>query len=79
MNRCGDCVNYIPASADGGADEGYCTAILDEDGIGKIVGVFSEAKECKLFDAESVTRIRTDNTEFTCDASFRPQRGFDEK
>ena len=79
MSRCGDCGNFMPASADGGADNGYCTAKQDEDGIGEVVSIYNDASGCDIFDGESVSRIRTDTTEFTYDASFRPQRGFEEK
>lgn len=79
MKRCGDCKNFLPNSSDMGADEGYCTAILDEEEIGKVVNIYDDATECHAFDFVEASRVRTDHSEFMYDPLLRPQREFDEK
>ncbi|RJQ28273.1 MAG: hypothetical protein C4589_06610 [Peptococcaceae bacterium] len=77
MRRCGDCKNFMNCTDSSASDNGYCIAFLDDDGIGKEVGVYDDAGKCQQFIEQD--RIRTNVSEFMSDPTVRVARGFDEK
>ena len=77
MGRCGDCMNFIPQSANSAANMGICKAFLDEDGLGKETDIYMDASKCEKF--EQIDRVRTNVSEFMWNPNLRMAKGFDEK
>jgi len=74
---CGYCKHFMLPSSNTGADDGFCNAIIMEDGIGKEVGLREDASKCSKF--ERVDRIRTNTSQFMWDPSVRVQADFEEE
>ena len=77
MPRCGDCSNFLTQMTNSAASSGFCKGILDEDGLGKEVGIYDDAGSCQMFMEQE--RIRTNVSEFMYDPHVRMTKGFDEK
>jgi len=74
---CGYCKHFMLPSSNTGADDGYCNAIIMEDGIGKEVNINDNASKCPHF--LRIDRIRTNTSEFMWDPSVRVHAEFEEE
>lgn len=77
MPRCGDCKNLWIQTGNSAADDAWCQAQLDEDGLGKETTLYTDAGNCPYF--EQLERVRTDTYQFMHEPSLRSARGFDER
>lgn len=73
----GHCKYFVTPSSNSAANNGYCNAITDKDGLPLEINIYGNASECAKF--EELDRIRTNISEFSWDETVRAQRGFDER